>query len=95
MFRRDPNGPLQDRIRVWFQGHPDVAALWEQWIAEYAEGRRTKGEKLGDLVRQFPYMPSLWPQLDERFSKEGTTEQSDGEATSEPAQSAEPEASHP
>jgi predicted nucleotidyltransferase len=75
----DPRGFIRswkDHIRPWFLDHPEIIALWEQWIVEYADRQRTKGEKLGALIRQFPYMTSaLWPYLDERFSKEKTTEQ--------------------
>ncbi len=78
----DPHGFLQswkDRTRPWFEAHPDVVALWEEWNVQYAERRRTKGQKVGDLVRQFPYMTSdLWPYLDERFSKDGMSEQISG-----------------
>ena len=39
----DPHGFLQywkDRIRPWFRDHPDVVALWEQWMVEYTDRQR-------------------------------------------------------
>lgn len=75
----DPYGFLQswkDRVSPWFRDHPEAVALWEQWIAEYTECRRTKGEKQGELIRKFPYMvPHFWPHLDNLYSGEQTTEQ--------------------
>jgi predicted nucleotidyltransferase len=74
----DPDGFLQswkDRVSPWFRDHPEAVALWEQWIAEYTDWRRTKGEKVGDLLRRFPYaVPHLWPYLDGLYSGERTAE---------------------
>lgn len=71
----DPHGFLQswkDRLRPWFQDHPEAVALWEQWIAEYAESRRTRGANRGELIRRFPYaVPHLWPHLDGLYSQAG------------------------
>jgi len=90
----DPHGFIKswkDRIRPWFHDHPEAVALWEQWIAEYTDWRRTKGKKVGDLLRQFPYMvPHLWPHLDGLYSGDKTAEQPDGAATQEAARSAAP-----
>ncbi len=76
----DPHGFLQawkDRLEPWFRDHPEAVALWERWISEYTDWRRTKGDKVGDLLRRFPYLvPNLWPHLDGLYSGEGTTERS-------------------
>ena len=77
---RDPDGLIQswkDRIRPWFEDHPDVAELWQKWLAQHADRRRTKGKKLGDIIRKFPDMMSdLWPYLDQCFSGQATAERS-------------------
>ena len=78
----DPHGFIKswkDRIRPWFHDHPEAVALWEQWIAEYTDWRRTNGRKVGDLLRRFPYMvPHLWPYLDGLYSGDRTAEQTPG-----------------
>ena len=70
----DPSGFIrsaQARIAFWFESHKDLAAFWEQWIAERRIRAVSHRREEGELVRKFPTVWDLWAHLDPMFEKEG------------------------
>lgn len=76
----DPQGLIQswkDRIAPWFEDHPDVAQLWDQWLAQHAKRQLSKGKVLGEIIQKFPdQMRDLWPYLDKQFEDQRNAEPS-------------------
>lgn len=68
----DPSGfirSVQTRIAPWFDSHKDIAAFWEQWIAERRMRAITNRQQEGELVRKFPTIWDVWAHLDPLFEK--------------------------
>lgn len=80
----DPSGFIrsaQARIAPWFESHKDIAALWEQWIAERRIRAVTNRREEGELVKKFPTVWDLWAYLDPMFEKEGLPNQAPNAAS--------------
>lgn len=90
----DPTGFIraaQARIASWFDSHEDIAAFWEQWIAERRIRAVTHRQQEGDLVRKYPTVWDMWAHLDPMFEKASPPNQAP-DAIAESAPGADPSA---
>ena len=76
----DPNGVVQlakDRIAPWFPEHPEVVKLWQEWLAQWTARNVSKGERQGELIKQYPDVDQWWPYLDSIIEEQKIAEQAD------------------
>jgi len=68
----DPRGIIrsaQSRIARWFDDHPDLVVIWEEWMAQRKTRAVSGGKQQGELIRKFPDIFALWEHLDPMFEE--------------------------
>ena len=73
----DPDGTIQaykDRIAPWFSNHPDIVALWKEWLDQWKDRNVSRGKRQGDLITKYPDVGQWWPYLDGIVRNKNTNE---------------------